>query len=49
MLKGLARIWFNRLTPNSIGTFKEFSAQFALHFIQGHKYKKSTACLMSIK
>ena len=24
-LKGPARIWFNRLTPNSIGTFKELS------------------------
>ena len=25
-LKGLASIWFSRLTPNSIGTFKELSA-----------------------
>ncbi|XP_075659015.1 uncharacterized protein LOC142628866 [Castanea sativa] len=48
-LKGLARIWFSRLTPNSIGTFKELSAQFASHFIGGHRYKKSTACLMNIK
>jgi len=48
-LKGPIRMWFNRLTPNSIGTFKELSAQFALHFIGGHKYKKSTTCLMSIK
>ena len=48
-LKGLARIWFNRLTPNSIGTFKELSAQFASHFIGGHRYKKSMACLISIK
>ena len=48
-LKGPARIWFSRLTPNSIGTFKELSSQFALHFIGGHKYKKSTACLMTIK
>ena len=48
-LKGLVRIWFSRLTPNSIGTFKELSAQFALHFIRGHRYKKSTACLMNIK
>ena len=47
-LKGPARIWFNRLTPNSIGTFKELSAQFASHFIKGHKYKKSIVCLMSI-
>ena len=48
-LKGLARIWFNRLTPNSIGTFNEISAQFASHFIGGHGYKKSIVCLMSIK
>ena len=49
MLKGPVRIWFNRLTPNSISTFKELSARFASHFIGGHRYKKSTTCLMSIK
>ena len=49
MLKGVARIWFSRLTPNSISTFKELSAQFTAHFIGGHRYKKSTACLVSIK
>ena len=48
-LKGAARIWFSRLTPNSINTFMELSAQFTTHFIGGHRYKKSTACLMSIK
>ena len=48
-LKGLTRVQFSRLTPNSISTFKELSAQFASHFIEGHRYKKSTACLMSIK
>ena len=37
------------MTPNSINTFKELSAQFTLHFIGGHRYKKSTACLMSIR
>ena len=48
-LKGAARIWFSRLTPNSVSTFKELSAQFTVHFIRGHRYKKSTACLMSIR
>ena len=48
-LKGAARIWFNRLTSNSISTFKELNAQFTSHFIGGHRYKKSTACLMSMK
>ena len=32
-LRGPARIWFSRLTPNFISTFKDLSAQFALHFI----------------
>ena len=48
-LKGLTKVWFSRLTPNSISTFKEISTQFALHFIRGNRYKKSTACLMRIK
>ena len=48
-LKGAARIWFSRLMPNSVSTFKELSTQFIAHFIVGHRYKKSTACLMSIK
>ena len=48
-LKGPARVWFNRLTPSSINTFKELSAQITLHFISEHRYKRSTACLMSIK
>ena len=48
-LKVPARVWFSKLAPNSISTFKELSVQFASHFIEGHKYKKSTACLMSIK
>ena len=48
-LKGVARIWFSRLTPNLVNTFKELSAQFTAHFNGGHRYKKSIACLMSIK
>ena len=48
-LKGAARIWFSQLTPNSISTFKELSAQFTAYFIGRYRYKKSTACLMSIK
>ena len=48
-LKGAVRIRFSWLMPDSIGTFKELSAQFTSHFIGGHRYKKSTACLMNIK
>ena len=48
-MKGSTKIWFSRLIPNSISTFKELSAQFASHFIGGQRYKKSTACLMNIR
>ena len=48
-LKGAVRIWFSRLMPGSIDTFKELSTQFTSPFIGGHKYKKSAACLMNIK
>ena len=48
-LKGAARIWFSRLTPSSVSTFKELSAQFTVHFIGGHRYKKSSTCLISIR
>ena len=49
ILKGPTRIWFSRLTSNSISSFKELSTQFASHFIGGHRYKKFTAYLMNIK
>ena len=48
-LKGPAKVWFSRLTPNSISTFKELSTQFTTHFIGVHRYKKSMACLISIR
>ena len=48
-LKGPTRVWFSKMMPKSISTFKELSAQFVSYFIRGHKFKKSTACLMSIK
>ena len=35
-LKGPTRIWFSRLMPSSINTFKELNAQFTSHFIGGH-------------
>ena len=47
--KGAAKIWFSRLIPNSISTFKELNAQFTAHFVRGHQYKKYTVYLMSMK
>ena len=47
--EGSCKGMFSRLTPNSISIFKEFRAQFASHFIRGHRYKKSTTRLINIK
>ena len=33
-LKGPTRVWFNKLTPNIISTFKELSGHFITHFIK---------------
>ena len=34
-LKGLAGVWFSKLTPNMVSTFKELSGHFVTHFIRG--------------
>lgn len=34
-LKGLVRMWFSKLAPNTISTFKELSGHFVTHFIGG--------------
>ena len=48
-LKGPTRVWFNKLTPNTVPTFKELSGHFITHFIGGQKYKRSSASLLNIK
>ena len=34
-LKGSARVWFSKLTLNTVSTFKELSGYFVTHFIRG--------------
>ena len=47
--KGSARVWFNKITPNTVSTFKELSGLFVTHFIGGHRYKRSSVSLLNIK
>ena len=37
ILKGSMQVWFNKIKPNLISTFKEFSNSFVTHFIRGKK------------
>ena len=32
-LKGLAKVWFSKLTPNFVSIFKELGGYFVTHFI----------------
>jgi len=47
-LKRLARVWFSKLTPNSVSTFKELSGHFVTHFIRGQRHRRSSAAIPSI-
>ena len=44
-LKGLARVWFSKLAPNTVSTFKELSGHFVTHFIGRQSYKRSLVSL----
>ena len=48
-LKGLARVWFSKITLNTISNFKELSGNFIAHFIGRQRYKRSLASLLNIK
>ena len=48
-LKGPTRVWFSKLTPNMVFTFKEFSGHFVTHFIEGQRHKRSSAAILNIK
>ena len=37
------RVWFSKLTLNTVSTFKELSKLFITHFIGGQRYKRSLA------
>ena len=48
-LKGSARVWFRKLAPNIVSTFKELSRHFVIHFIGGQRYRRSLVNLLNIK
>ena len=48
-LKGPARVWFSKLPPNTITSFKELSKLFANNFFGGQRQKRSSSNLLNIE
>ena len=48
-LKEPAKIWFKKLTPESVGSFAQLSRSFFNHFIGGQRYGRPTTYLLNVK
>ena len=48
-LKGLTRVWFNKIPPNTVSTFEELSKLFINNFIGGQQHKHSSSSLLTIE
>ena len=48
-LKGLAQVWFSKIPPNTVGSFKELSKLFVNNFIGGQRHKRSLSSLLTIE
>ena len=48
-LKGPARVWFSKLPPNTITSFKELSKLFINNFVGGQRQKHSLSSVLNIK
>ena len=48
-LKGPARVWFNKLPPNTITSFQELSKLFISNFVGGQRQKHSLSSVLNIK
>ena len=48
-LKGPTLVWFNRIPPSTISSFRELSIAFVSHFIGARTYRKPSYHLLSVK
>ncbi|XP_030958878.1 uncharacterized protein LOC115980806 [Quercus lobata] len=48
-VKGLARVWFSKIPPSSVGYFKELSKLFVNNFLGGQRHKRSSSSLLTIE
>ena len=47
-LKGPARVWFCKIPPNIVSSFKELSKLFVNNFIRGKRHKRFSSSLLTI-
>ena len=48
-LKGPTRVWFSKISPNTVGSFEELSKLFINNFIGGQRHKRSLSSLLTIE
>ena len=48
-LKGPARVWFSKIPPNTVSSFKELSKLFVNNFIEGQRHKCFSSSLLTIE
>nr|XP_023885001.1 uncharacterized protein LOC111997165 [Quercus suber] len=48
-LKGPTRVWFSKIPPNTVTSFKELSKLFVNNFIGGQRHKRSSSNLLTIE
>jgi len=48
-LKGVTRVWFSKIPPETIADFEQLSKGFVRHFIRGQRHKKPTSHLLNIQ
>ena len=48
-LKGPARVWFSKISSNTVSSFEELSKLFVNNFIGGQRHKRSSSSLLTIE
>jgi len=48
-LKGPTRVWFSKITPNTMSSLEELSKLFVNNFIGGQRHKRSSSSLLTIE
>ena len=48
-LKGVAKVWFNKIHLGTIADFEQLSKGYVHHFIRGQRHKKPTSHLLNIQ